>query len=88
MCIRDRFQSDLGEKLAGAMNQILKAKSELQIAELKTRLENRYVAELQQVDTMLNDNFRKLAEQLDGEATAVAELLENLPETERWPKIR
>ena len=82
------FQSDLGEKLAGAMNQILKAKSELQIAELKTRLENRYVAELQQVDTMLNDNFRKLAEQLDGEATAVAELLENLPETERWPKIR
>ena len=83
-----QFESDLGPKLAKAMDQIHRVQSEQQTAELRRRLKTRFDTELQQVDAMLSENFSQLDKLLDGEATRVAELLENLPQTERWEKIR
>ena len=83
-----QFESDLGPKLAKAMDQIHRVQSEQQTAELRRRLKTRFDTELQQVDAMLSENFSQLAKLLDGEETRVAELLENLPQTERWEKIR
>ena len=83
-----QFESDLGPKLAKAMDQIHRVQNEQRTAELRQRLKTRFDTELQQVDAMLNENFSQLAKLLDGEETRVAELLENLPQTERWEKIR
>ena len=83
-----RFESDLGSKLAMAMNQIRQAEGDQQTAELRQRLKTRFETELQEVDAMLNANFSELAQLVDGEANRVAELLDNLPQAERWPKIR
>ena len=70
------------------MDQIHRVQNEQRTAELRQRLKTRFDTELQQVDAMLNENFSQLAKLLDGEETRVAELLENLPQTERWEKIR
>ena len=83
-----RFESDLGPKLAVAMNQIRYIEGERQTAELRQRLKTRFDTELQEIDAMLNANFSELAKLLDGDAARVAEILDNLPQTERWPKIR
>lgn len=82
------FDSNLGEKFAASMGKIINDQAEQQIADAQREIEQRYQAEIYELNQMLDGNFQEIRQQLNGGTTLVSELIENIPKLNNFPSIR